>query len=134
MSVKSIKRPATSGILLAASAAVALAAFDESPAYANDAFLRGFVGGMVGGMVGNMLMQQRFHGGGGYGHRPAPARSGGAAYSHSRPTGNGAPPSPEESSRALASLAHRAADHSGRAGDPEIRDARPIARGRWRVG
>ena len=105
MSVKSVKRPATSGILLAASAAVALAAFDQSPAYANDAFLRGFVGGMVGGMVGNMLMQQRFHGGGGYGHRPAPARSGGAAYSHSRPTGNGAPPSPEELSRALASLA-----------------------------
>jgi len=108
MSVKSVKRPATSGILLAASAAVALAAFDQSPAYANDAFLRGFVGGMVGGMVGNMLMQQRFHGGGGgYGHRPAPARpySGGAASSHSRPTGNGAPPSPEESSRALASLA-----------------------------
>src|SRR6204780_5052484 len=105
MSVKSVKRPATSGILLAASAAVALAAFDQSPAYANDAFLRGFVGGMVGGMVGNMLMQQRFHGGG-YGHRPAPARpySGGAASSHSRP-GNGAPPSPEESSRALASLA-----------------------------
>jgi len=104
MSVKSVKRPATSGILLAASAAVALAAFDQSPAYANDAFLRGFVGGMVGGMVGNMLMQQRFHGGG-YGHRPAPARpySGGAASSHSRP-GNG-PPSPEESSRALASLA-----------------------------
>jgi hypothetical protein len=105
MSVKSVKRPATSGMLLAASAAVALAAFDQSPAYANDAFLRGFVGGMVGGMVGNMLMQQRFHGGG-YGHRPAPARpySGGAASSHSRP-GNGAPPSPEESSRALASLA-----------------------------
>ncbi|WP_428548177.1 hypothetical protein [Roseiarcus sp.] len=104
MSVKSVKRPATSGILLAASAAVALATFDQSPAYANDAFLRGFVGGMVGGMVGNMLMQQRFHGGG-YGHRPAPARpySGGAASSHSRP-GNG-PPSPEESSRALASLA-----------------------------
>ena len=106
MSVKSVKRPATSGILLAASAAVALAAFDQSPAYANDAFLRGFVGGMVGGMVGNMLLQQRLHGGGGaYGHRPAPARSGGAASSHSRPTGNGAPPSPEESSRALASLA-----------------------------
>jgi hypothetical protein len=104
MSVKSVKRPATSGILLAASAAVALAAFDQSPAYANDAFLRGFVGGMVGGMVGNMLMEQRYHGGG-YGHRPAPARSGGAASSHSRPTGNGAPPSPEESSRALASLA-----------------------------
>ena len=110
MSVKSVKRPATSGILLAASAAVALAAFDQSPAYANDAFLRGFVGGMVGGMVGNMLMQQRFHGGGGgyYGHRPPPAYhpySGGAASSHSRPAGNGAPPSPEESSRALASLA-----------------------------
>src|SRR5271155_3334835 len=104
MSVKSVKRPATSGILLAASAAVALAAFDQSPAYANDAFLRGFVGGMVGGMVGNMLMEQRYHGGG-YGHRPAPAHSGGAASSHSRPTGNGAPPSPEESSRALASLA-----------------------------
>ncbi len=108
MSVESVKRHATSGILLAASAAVALAAFDQSPAYANDAFLRGFVGGMVGGMVGNMLLQQRLHSGGGYSHRPPPAyhpSSGGAAYSRSRPAGNGAPPSPEESSRALASLA-----------------------------
>jgi hypothetical protein len=83
MTVKSVKRPVTSSILLAASAAVALAAFDQSPAYANDAFLRGF----VGGMVGNMLIEQRYHGGG-YGHRPAPARSysGGAASSHSRPS------------------------------------------------
>jgi hypothetical protein len=108
MSVKSVNRSATSGMLLAASAAVALAAFDQSPAYANDAFLRGFVGGMVGGMVGNMLLQQRLHNGGG-GHRPAreaPAyRSEREPSSRARPAGNGPPPSPEESSRALASLA-----------------------------
>jgi hypothetical protein len=106
MSVKSVKRPATSGILLAASAAVALAAFDQSPAYANDAFLRGFVGGMVGGMVGNMLMQQQHFHGGGYSHRAAPVyRSEREPSNRARPAGNGAPPSPEESSRALASLA-----------------------------
>ena len=106
MSVKSVKRPATSGILLAASAAVALAAFDQSPAYANDAFLRGFVGGMVGGMVGNMLMQQQHFHGGGYSHRAAPAyRSEREPSNRARPAGNGAPPSPEELSRALASLA-----------------------------
>jgi hypothetical protein len=105
MGVKSVKHPASSGILLAASAAVALATFGQSPACAGDAFLRGFVGGMVGGMVGNMLMEPR----GGYGHRAsraAPAyHSNGAPSSRSRPAGNGAPPSPEESSRALASLA-----------------------------
>ena len=105
MGVKSVKHPVTSGTLLAASAAVALATFGQSPAHAGDAFLRGFVGGMVGGMVGNMLMAPH----GGYGHRPsrtAPAsHSYGAAPSGSRPVGNGAPPSPEESSRALASLA-----------------------------
>ena len=71
--------------------------------------LRGFLGGVVGGMVGNMLMQQQhFHGGGGYGHRAAPTYhpySAGAPSSRSRPAGNGPPPSPEESSRALASLA-----------------------------
>lgn len=108
MSVNSVSRSATSGMLLAASAAVALAAFDQSPAYANDAFLRGFVGGMVGGMVGNMLMQQqRLHGGGGYVHRrEAPAyRSEREPSNRGRPAGNGPPPSPEESSRALASLA-----------------------------
>jgi hypothetical protein len=107
MGVKSVKHPATSGILLAASAAVALATFGPSPACAGDAFLRGFVGGMVGGMVGNMLMEPR--GGYGYGHRPsraAPAyHSNGAPSSRSRPAGNGTPPTPEESSRALASLA-----------------------------
>ncbi len=109
MSVKSVNRSATSGMLLAASAAVALAAFDQSPAYANDAFLRGFVGGMVGGMVGNMLMQQRYHGGGGgYAHRPAreaPAYHPYSERDRARPAGNGPPPSPEQSSRALASLA-----------------------------
>jgi hypothetical protein len=108
MSVKSVNRSATSGMLLAASAAVALAAFDQSPAYANDAFLRGFVGGMVGGMVGNMLLQQRLHNGGG-GHRPAREapgyRSDREPSNRPRPGGNGPPPSPEESSRALASLA-----------------------------
>ena len=71
--------------------------------------LRGFLGGMVGGMVGNMLLQQQhFHGGGGYGHRAAPTYrpySAGAPSSRSRPAGAGPPPSPEESSRALASLA-----------------------------
>jgi hypothetical protein len=105
MGVKSVKHPVTSGTLLAASAAVALATFGQSPAHAGDAFLRGFVGGMVGGMVGNMLMEPR----GGYGHRPsraAPAyHSYGAPSNRSHPAGNGAAPSPEESSRALASLA-----------------------------
>jgi hypothetical protein len=106
MSVKSVKRSATSGMLLAAGAAVALATFDQSPAYANDAFLRGFVGGMVGGMVGNMLLEPRYRGG--YGHRPAreaPANHSYAPSNRTRPAGNGPPPSPEESSRALASLA-----------------------------
>jgi len=114
MSVKSMGRSATSGMVLAASAAVALAAFDQSRAYANDAFLRGFVGGMVGGMVGNMLMQQQhFHGGGGGYYAPRHTREAPAYHpyterapaAHGRPAGNGPPPSPEESSRALASLA-----------------------------
>ncbi len=107
MSVKSVKRPATFAKLVAATALIAIGV-DQPAAYANDAFLRGFVGGMVGGMVGNMLLQERLHGGG-YGHRPAreaPAyRSERAPSSRARPAGNGPPPSPEESSRALASLA-----------------------------
>jgi hypothetical protein len=111
MSVKSVRLPATFAKLLAATALVAVGA--EQPAYAGDAFLRGFVGGMVGGMVGNMLMQQHFHTGTGYGYsrRPPPAPrtysgySSGGATAHSRPGSNGPAPSPEESNRALASLA-----------------------------
>ncbi len=103
MSVMSVRRPATFARLVAATALIAIGV-DQPAAYANDAFLRGFVGGMVGGMVGNMLMQPR-----GYGYRPsraAPAyRSERAPSNRARPAGNGPPPSPEESSRALASLA-----------------------------
>ena len=109
MSVESVNRSSMSRKLLATAAVVAIGAFGQSPAYAGDAMLRGFLGGMVGGMVGNMLMQQQhFHGGGGYGHRAAPTYhpySAGAPSSRSRPAGNGPPPSPEELSRALASLA-----------------------------
>ena len=109
MSVESVNRSSLSRKLLATAAVVAIGAFGQSPAYAGDAMLRGFLGGMVGGMVGNMLMQQQhFHGGGGYGHRAAPTNrpySAGAPSSRSRPAGAGPPPSPEESSRALASLA-----------------------------
>ena len=109
MSVESVNRSSMSRKLLATAAVVAIGAFGQSPAYAGDAMLRGFLGGMVGGMVGNMLMQQQhFHGGGGYGHRAAPTYrpySAGAPSSRSRPAGTGPPPSPEESSRALASLA-----------------------------
>ena len=107
MGVKSVKHPVTSGTLLAASAAVALAAFGQSPAYAGDAFLRGFVGGMVGGMVGNMLMAALSAAAMAIvlrARRPPIIRYG-APSNRSRPAGNGAPPSPEESSRALASLA-----------------------------
>ena len=110
MSVESVNRSSLSRKLLATAAVVAIGAFGQSPAYAGDAMLRGFLGGMVGGMVGNMLLQQQhFHGGGGgYGHRAAPTYrpySAGAPSSRSRPAGAGPPPSPEESSRALASLA-----------------------------
>jgi hypothetical protein len=106
MSVNSVKRSAMFGKLVAATALISIGV-DQPAAYANDAFLRGFVGGMVGGMVGNMLLQQRLHGGGG--RRPAreaPAyHSERAPSNRTRPAGNGQPPSPEESSRALASLA-----------------------------
>ena len=109
MSVELVNRSSLSRKLLTTAAVVAIGAFGQSPAYAGDAMLRGFLGGMVGGMVGNMLMQQQhFHGGGGYGHRAAPTNrpySAGAPSSRSRPAGAGPPPSPEESSRALASLA-----------------------------
>jgi hypothetical protein len=110
MSVESVNRSSLSRKVLATAAVVAIGAFGQSPAYAGDAMLRGFLGGMVGGMVGNMLLQQQhFHGGGGgYGHRAAPTNrpySAGAPSSRSRPAGAGPPPSPEESSRALASLA-----------------------------
>ena len=107
MSVKSVSRSATSGALLAAAALIAIGA-DQPPAYA-DAMLRGFLGGVVGGMVGNMLMEPHYRSGG-YGRRPlrgreAPAYHSYAPSNRSRPAGNGPPPSPEESSRALASLA-----------------------------
>ena len=109
MSVELVNRSSMSRKLVATAAVVAIGAFGQSPAYAGDAMLRGFLGGVVGGMVGNMLLQQQhFHGGGGYGHRAAPTYrpySAGAPSSRSRPAGNGPPPSPEESSRALASLA-----------------------------
>ena len=109
MSVELVNRSSMSRKLVATAAVVAIGAFGQSPAYAGDAMLRGFLGGVVGGMVGNMLMQQQhFHGGGGYGHRAAPTYrpySAGAPSSRSRPAGAGPPPSPEASSRALASLA-----------------------------
>jgi hypothetical protein len=109
MSVESPKRHAMFGKLVAATAFIAIG-IDQPAAYANDAFLRGFVGGMVGGMVGNMLLSQpRWHSGGGYPrHREAPAYhpyTERAPSNRTHPAGNGPPPSPEESSRALASLA-----------------------------
>jgi len=107
MSAKSVKRSATFAAKLVAATALIAIGGGQPAAYANDAFLRGFVGGMVGGMVGNMMLQERLHSG--YGHRPAreaPAyRSERAPSNRARPAGNGPPPSPEESSRALASLA-----------------------------
>jgi hypothetical protein len=104
MSVKSVKHPAIFAKLVAATALIAVGV--EQPAYAGNAFLGGFVGGVVGGMVGGML-QERLRGGGGYARRPLASHpySGGAATARSRPGSNGPAPSPEESNRALASLA-----------------------------
>jgi hypothetical protein len=100
MSVKSAKLSTMSGKFVAAAAIVAIGAFDQPPAHANDAFrgfLGGVVGGVVGGAIGSMLAQPHYY-------RVAPARrpSGGAAARSRAPE---AAPSPAESSRALAALA-----------------------------
>jgi hypothetical protein len=108
MSVNSSKRPAAFRKLLPAAAVLlAVAAFDQPVAYAGNGFLGGFVGGVVGGVVGgalgHMFVEPRYHYAPSYrseGRGPARSRNasgGGAAQA--------APPSPADSSRALASLA-----------------------------
>jgi hypothetical protein len=108
MSVNSSRRPAVfRKFLPAAAVLVAVAAFDQPVAYAGNGFLGGFVGGVVGGVVGgamgHMFMEPRY--------RYAPSyRSEGRAPARSRNTSGGGaaqavPPSPADSSRALASLA-----------------------------
>jgi hypothetical protein len=108
MSVNSSKRPtAFRKLLPAAAVLVAVTAFDQPVAYAGNGFLGGFVGGVVGGVVGgamgHMFMEPRYHYAPSYrseGRGPARSRNasgGGAAQA--------APPSPADSSRALASLA-----------------------------
>jgi hypothetical protein len=108
MSVNSSKRPvALRKLLPAAAVIVAVAGFDQPVAYAGNGFLGGFVGGVVGGVVGGafgrMLVEPRYHYAPSYRSEGRPSRSrngsgvsGGAAQ---------APPSPADSSRALASLA-----------------------------
>ena len=106
MSVNSSKRPIALRKLLPATAViVAVAAFDQPVAYAGNGFLGGFVGGVVGGVVGGaigrMMVEPRYHYGPSY-------RSEGRGSSRSRNASGGAPqapPSPADSSRALASLA-----------------------------
>jgi hypothetical protein len=105
MSVKTAKRPALRKLLPAAAAIVAVAAFDQPPAYAGNGFLGGFVGGVVGGVVGGaigrMLVEPRYHGAPSYRTEGRPA-----SRSHNAAAGAPqAPPSPADSSRALASLA-----------------------------
>jgi hypothetical protein len=107
MSVKSAKRPAFRKLLPAAAVIVAIAAFDEPAAYAGNGFLGGFVGGVVGGVVGGaigrMLVEPRYHYAPSYrSEGRAPARSRNASGAGGAQT---APPSPADSSRALASLA-----------------------------
>jgi hypothetical protein len=107
MRVNSSKHRAFRKLLPVAAVVIAVAPFDQTAAYAGNGFLGGFVGGVVGGVVGGaigrMLVEPRY--------RYAPSyRSEGRAPSHSRnaATGGGAPqapPSPADSSRALASLA-----------------------------
>ena len=107
MSVRLSKRPTVVGSLLAGAAALAVAAAEPPPAHAND--LRGFLGGVIGGVIGGALLQQQRHhgGGGGYSHERSQSRSEGRpAYRARNGSGSdGEPPSPAESSRALASLA-----------------------------
>src|ERR1700733_3674541 len=106
MSVNSSKRPTAFRKFLAAAAVlVAVAAFDPPVAYAGNGFLGGFVGGVVGGggggAMGHMFMEPRYH------YAPS-YRSEGRAPARSRNASGGAPqapPSPADSSRALASLA-----------------------------
>jgi hypothetical protein len=101
MSVKSAKRATFRKFLSAAAAVAAVGAFDQPAAYAGNSFVSGFVGGFVGGMVGRMLVEPRYH------YAPS-YRSEGRPSSRSRNASGGAPqapPSPADSSRALASLA-----------------------------
>jgi hypothetical protein len=105
MSVNSSKRPlALRKLLPAAAVIVAVAAFDQPVAYAGNGFLGGFVGGVVGGVVGGaigrMLVEPHY--------RYAPSYRSDGRPSRSRNASGGAPqapPSPADSSRALASLA-----------------------------
>src|ERR1700761_1860472 len=108
MSVTSSKRPAVfHKFLPAAAVLVAVAAFDQPVAYAGNGFLGGFVGGVVGGVVGgalgHMFVEPRYH------YAPSYRSEGrGPAHSRNAPGGGAAqaaPPSPADSSRALASLA-----------------------------
>jgi hypothetical protein len=101
MSVKSMKRPAFAKLVTGATAIVAVAAFDQPPAYAGNGFLGGFVGGVVGGAIGRMLMEPHYRYAPSYRSegRPSRSRNGGAGGAAQ------APPSPADSSRALASLA-----------------------------
>ena len=102
MSVKSAKRPAFRKFLPAAAAIVAVAAFDQPAAYAGNGFLGGFVGGVgvVGGVIGHMLVEPRYHYAPSYRSEGRPSRSRNASGGAPQ-----APPSPADSSRALASLA-----------------------------
>jgi hypothetical protein len=105
MSVNSSKRPlALRKLLPAAAVIVAVAAFDQPVAYAGNGFLGGFVGGVVGvvvgGAIGRMLVEPHY--------RYAPSYRSDGRPSRSRNASGGAPqapPSPADSSRALASLA-----------------------------
>jgi hypothetical protein len=106
MSVNSSKRRAFRKLLPVAAVVIAVAPFDQTAAYAGNGFLGGFVGGVVGGVVGGaigrMLVEPRYH------YAPS-YRSEGRAPSRQRNASGGgapqAPPSPGDSSRALASLA-----------------------------
>src|ERR1700733_8243861 len=106
MSVKSAKRPAFRKLLPVAAVVLAVAPFDQTAAYAGNGFLGGFVGGVVGGVVGGaigrMLVEPRYHYGPSYRSEGRPS-----SRSHNASSGGApqAPPSPADSSRALASLA-----------------------------
>jgi hypothetical protein len=102
MSVNPSKRRAFRKLLPVAAVVIAVAPFDQTAAYAGNGFLSGFVGGVVGGAIGRMLVEPRYH------YAPS-YRSEGRAPSRQRNASGGAapqpPPSPADSSRALASLA-----------------------------
>ncbi len=102
MSVNSSKRRAFRKLLPVAAVVIAVAPFDQTGAYAGNGFLGGFVGGVVGGVIGHMLVEPRYHYAPSYRSegRPSRSRNAGASGGASQ-----APPSPADSSRALASLA-----------------------------